>query len=329
MTPRFTVVLPAYNGGAYLRKAIGSLLAQTCPDFEVAVLDDASTDGSLEWLESLGDARIRIHRAPERLGIERNWARALELPAEGFMTFLGQDDLYDPHFLQVLSDLIRREPRASLYHAHHRIVDSRGAVTRACAPLPPVETAAEWLAAALEGRYIHATGYAFRAEDYRAVGGIPLYDTLMFADYALWLQLARRGCVATAEAECFSLRRHRASASAAVDGLRQARAFNRFSQLLADLQRQDPELGPVIARSAPDFALRHARHAYRLELDRANLDNRPARSEVLRTAEAALRRLAPGREAEILQEYQMARRSAINAHPAKRLAYSLRRRVLP
>jgi len=57
---RFTICLPSYNGGDYLKACVESVLAQTYPNFELVVLDDASTDGSLDWLAGVGDRRVRV-----------------------------------------------------------------------------------------------------------------------------------------------------------------------------------------------------------------------------------------------------------------------------
>ncbi|HVZ82765.1 MAG TPA: glycosyltransferase family 2 protein, partial [Terracidiphilus sp.] len=60
--PRVTVVMAVYNAAPFLREAVASVLAQTYPDFELIAVDDRSTDGSLEILESFSDPRLRILR---------------------------------------------------------------------------------------------------------------------------------------------------------------------------------------------------------------------------------------------------------------------------
>src|SRR6266571_339364 len=86
-------LLPLNNGGGYLRECVTSVLAQTAGDLELVALDDASTDGGVEWLQSLGDRRARVSRAPRHLGIEANWSRILEVEKNEFLTIIGQDDV--------------------------------------------------------------------------------------------------------------------------------------------------------------------------------------------------------------------------------------------
>jgi glycosyltransferase involved in cell wall biosynthesis len=80
MGSRFTIIIPAYNGGEYFKECVLSVLAQTFENFELAVLDDCSTDGSIDWLRAQNDTRIRIYPSIERLRIVDNWARAVDIP---------------------------------------------------------------------------------------------------------------------------------------------------------------------------------------------------------------------------------------------------------
>src|SRR5512145_3487314 len=59
-SPRVTVVIPVYNSEKYLADAIDSILAQTFEDFEVILIDDGSTDGSVEIMAAHTDLRIRL-----------------------------------------------------------------------------------------------------------------------------------------------------------------------------------------------------------------------------------------------------------------------------
>ena len=57
--PRITVLVPVYNGASHLSETLTSLLAQTYKDFELLVIDDGSTDNSVEIIKSFSDPRIR------------------------------------------------------------------------------------------------------------------------------------------------------------------------------------------------------------------------------------------------------------------------------
>src|SRR6185369_13086080 len=69
MTPRVTVVMSVYNGERYLAEAIDSILAQTYRDFELLVIDDASTDRTAEIVAKYHDERIRVLRNDTNRGL--------------------------------------------------------------------------------------------------------------------------------------------------------------------------------------------------------------------------------------------------------------------
>ena len=80
MTPQVSILLPVYNGAKFLEAAVASALAQTFADFEIIVVDDCSTDGSLDLIEQLAeqDRRIKFLRNERNLGLFANYNRCLE-----------------------------------------------------------------------------------------------------------------------------------------------------------------------------------------------------------------------------------------------------------
>ena len=67
--PRVSIGLPVYNGEAFIKDTIASILAQTFEDFEIIVVDNGSTDTTAESIQSFPDKRIRYFHHPERCGI--------------------------------------------------------------------------------------------------------------------------------------------------------------------------------------------------------------------------------------------------------------------
>lgn len=97
MPPRVSILIPCYNASATVVRAVDSALAQTCPDIEVIVADDGSTDASLALLrrEYRGDPRVSIHAEPHRGGNgTRN--RLLDLARGEYVQFLDADDTLAP-----------------------------------------------------------------------------------------------------------------------------------------------------------------------------------------------------------------------------------------
>lgn len=105
-TPRFSIVIPAYNRVDQIGRAIASCLAQTDPDFEIVVVDDGSRDGTADAVEAMADPRIRcIRQANAGASAARNTgARA----ARGaWLAFLDSDDEFLPTKLERLGAAIR------------------------------------------------------------------------------------------------------------------------------------------------------------------------------------------------------------------------------
>jgi glycosyltransferase involved in cell wall biosynthesis len=252
---RFTIALPVRNGGDYLRPCVESILAQTCGDFELAILDNASTDGTTEWLTTLRDERVRLYPADRPLSITENWARIKTIPKNEFLTTIGHDDLLDPNFLEVISGLICEYPDAGLYMTHFRIINEGGKFLRHCRPMPARETAAEFLAARLSGmRDSFGTGHVLRSVTYDALGGIPLFHKLLYADDALFLQAIGNSYRATAFREAFSYRSHAMSAASESDGAGFFKGLEQYADLLTTLRKNDIAINEVLARYFADHA---------------------------------------------------------------------------
>lgn len=91
--PLVSVCIPTYKGGAYLRAAIQSVLAQTLADFELVVVDDNSPDDTAEIVAGFSDSRLVYQRNVTNLGPEGNWNRCLELARGRYFKLLPHDDL--------------------------------------------------------------------------------------------------------------------------------------------------------------------------------------------------------------------------------------------
>jgi glycosyltransferase involved in cell wall biosynthesis len=105
MKTRFSVLIPTYNRPEYTRQAIDSVLSQTCPDYELIVIDDGSTDGTHRLLESYG-LRIRGLRQSNQGPEAARRAAASEAKGE-YLVFLDSDDLMFPYALQTYDTIIR------------------------------------------------------------------------------------------------------------------------------------------------------------------------------------------------------------------------------
>jgi glycosyltransferase involved in cell wall biosynthesis len=115
--PYFSVIIPTFNRAHHIVKAIDSILSQTFSDFELIIVDDASTDTTKELVQSYTDKRmvyIRNITNQERC-ISRN--RGIEKASGKYICFLDSDDYHLSHHLQTLYQLIcyKNEPEAFFF----------------------------------------------------------------------------------------------------------------------------------------------------------------------------------------------------------------------
>jgi hypothetical protein len=264
MAKSFLIAIPVRNGGEQLKECVRSILAQTHVDFEVVALDNASSDGSDEWLRGCRDPRLSIVRTDEPLTIEQNWARISGIVgSHEYMTVTGHDDTFDPCFLSVIMELIERNPKAALYQTHFRLIDGAGRKIRSCLPIPAIERADDFLVARFASRRdSFGTGYVFRCADYLRVGGIPLYPKLLFADDALWTSLMGGSFKVADPRECFSYRVHVGSTSHSPGWQSLLDAMEGYVGFLARTAVLDATVAAALRRKLPDYASYLFRWAY-------------------------------------------------------------------
>ena len=122
--PFFSVVMPIYNKGPHIGRAIRSVLNQSFEDFELILVNDASTDNSLEEIEKVVDPRIRLfHRevpgpggyAARNLGIREAYAE--------WVAFLDADDEWYPQHLEEYLKIISKFPAVGMLSCGYRIED--------------------------------------------------------------------------------------------------------------------------------------------------------------------------------------------------------------
>jgi len=99
--PAVSICVPTYNGAAYLRECLDSALSQTFEDFELLIIDDASSDDTVAIAAeySRADSRVRLCENPTNLGLVGNWNRCIDLARGEWLKFLFQDDRLDRHCL--------------------------------------------------------------------------------------------------------------------------------------------------------------------------------------------------------------------------------------
>src|SRR6266567_649594 len=127
--PKVSVIVPSYNHCRYLSERIDSILGQTFGDFEVIVLDDASTDGSPAVLaDYYAKPRVRIVVNARNSGSAfPQWNRGIGMAKGDYIWIAESDDSADPRFLETLVPILDDDPTLGLVYCQSRLIDVGGA----------------------------------------------------------------------------------------------------------------------------------------------------------------------------------------------------------
>jgi len=93
MTPKITVLMPVYNGEKYLKEAIESILSQTFADFEFFIINDGSTDNSVDIIKSYSDKRIIFIENEQNIGLPATLNKGIDLARSKYIARMDQDDI--------------------------------------------------------------------------------------------------------------------------------------------------------------------------------------------------------------------------------------------
>lgn len=202
MSPIITVLLSVHNGMPHLAAAVESILGQTFRDFEFLILDDASSDGTADYLRSLTDERIRIVTLAENIGLTAALNRGLREARGEFIARQDADDISAAGRLESQVSYLRAHPDCVLVGAQARLLDQRG---RSLGKKDfPLRHEAIVFGHLFDNMLAHSA-VLYRCATVEAIGG---YDEAWRSsqDYELWSRLAGQGQLANLPERLVTLR---------------------------------------------------------------------------------------------------------------------------
>ena len=126
--PKVSVIVPNYNYARFLRRRLDSIMEQTFGDFEVIILDDASTDGSQDVIRLyLADLRVSFHPKEANSGSPFfQWNRGVQLARGDYVWIAESDDYAEKEFLATLVPILEEHPQVGLAYCQSWRVDDQG-----------------------------------------------------------------------------------------------------------------------------------------------------------------------------------------------------------
>jgi glycosyltransferase involved in cell wall biosynthesis len=183
-----SVIMPAHNSQALLEESARSVIAQTYPDWELLIVDDASTDGTLKTARelALADPRIRIVPLTRNVGVAAARNRGIAAARGQYIAFLDSDDLWLSHKLKTQIEFMRKSGAAFSF-AEYRRFNGNGMLSK---PIKvPSRTGYEKL---LRGNLI---GCLTVVIDRFTIGEVSM-PSIKHEDYVTWLGILKQGHVA-------------------------------------------------------------------------------------------------------------------------------------
>ena len=217
--PSVSVCLPAFDGARHIGEAIGSVRAQTFEDFELVVVDNASSDVTADVVATCGDPRVRLTRHAMPLGRIGAWNRCLDLARGRHVALFHPDDVMAPDNLRAKLAFLDAHPSAELVYSSAADIGLAGEVLEASpagAPIEGLEVGPRCFRRLVEGQRIPASSVVARRSTLERLGG---FDPRVpcAADLEMWLRLVLCGDAGFLAAPLVRCRRRSASCSPARD----------------------------------------------------------------------------------------------------------------
>ena len=186
--PNVSVIIPAYNAIAYLPETLASVQQQSLQDFEVLVIDDGSTDGTADWVNSLSDRSIQlITQKNGGCASARNCG--IQAAKGDYIAFLDADDIWEPSKLEKQAHILETSATVGVVNTWISNIDSQGQPIGNLGT--PDAEGRVWAQVIEENPIMCGSAPMVRRQCFDAVG---LFDQSLRSaeDWDMWIRLAKK-----------------------------------------------------------------------------------------------------------------------------------------
>jgi glycosyltransferase involved in cell wall biosynthesis len=208
--PTVSVVMAAYNGATLIGETLDSLWAQSFTDFEVIVVDDCSTDGTLDLLHACNDPRLRVIAAEQNVGPVRSRNRAFAEARGRYIAGLDQDDICLPGRFARQVAFLDAHPDIALVAASAAILENNAVTSSIKSPVTTPRLV-EWLLW-IENPLVWST-VMLRRDRMSPDSEFTRPDYLYAEDFDLYHRMSRQGGIARIDDPLLLYRKHGGGAS--------------------------------------------------------------------------------------------------------------------
>jgi GT2 family glycosyltransferase len=196
--PLVSIIVPVFNGEKYLRESLDSILAQTYPRTEILVMNDASTDSTLDIIATYGD-RLRHYSQSQNKRQYQNVNEGLRMVQGTYIAVYHADDVYEPSIVQKEVEFFENHPEVGAVFCHDIFIDAEGHEYGRLRIPPelrhlPVLTYPTIFNAVMthKNRFFPAPSSMVRASVYKDVGPYRASEFDIASDLEMWLRIGRK-----------------------------------------------------------------------------------------------------------------------------------------
>jgi O-antigen/teichoic acid export membrane protein/glycosyltransferase involved in cell wall biosynthesis len=286
--PLVSVLMPVHNGERFIAQAIDSVLGQSYRNFELIIINDASTDNTAQILKQYENhPKMRICHNPTQLGVSPSWNLALQHCQGQFIAKLDADDFYGPDQLESVVDFFRSHPETGLIFSGVNLLYPDGRLEPEMPFLRSwVRTRRKFLPAVLRLCVMRAPTVFANRHCYDRLGGV-VAEMKLHSDWEMWVRIAANypvGYIARRLATYRTSHGENITAQAVVDG-RSLHDLQLWLELLAN------DALPYRLSAAEEAVFRQG--IYELEMHfaamAAYVGNKPMQQAYIEFAEQVLR----------------------------------------
>lgn len=279
--PLVTICLPTYNAGKTVKKTLDSILNQTYQNLEIIIVDNASTDNTLEIVHENYDNRMRIFRNETNIGAENNWNRCLEKAKGEYIAIFHADDVYLPTMIEKQLSCFLQYPDIGAVFTSANFIDENGNIFGEF-PLPAIFNEKqvvnfdEIFPLILENyNFFMCPSAIVKGELYKDLSPFRYEKFLSSSDLDMWLRILERCPVAILKDKLMCYRVSENSGTFKINNMRTEKAdffkvIEYYLQKYPEIELSSKtltqyryyELGDTIGRATSDIAMNRLDESY-------------------------------------------------------------------
>lgn len=190
MSKKVSIILPVYNGAKCVSNSIDSVLAQTYDNFELVVVNDCSTDNTLEILEAYAkkDSRVKVYTNEENKKLPRTLNAGFERATGEYLTWTSDDNMYRPDAIATMVQFLDENPQVGLVYTDMTVRNELGnEVREEIKVAPPMKD--------LRLRSVCGASFMYRSDVAKKAGEYNP-DLFLAEDYEYWIRISKIAAIA-------------------------------------------------------------------------------------------------------------------------------------